>query len=145
MPCGGLQDGDNAAIWAAQYGFADCLKVLVEAGADLGVANKVRLLPFAMSVCMGGRGRKEGSREGGLPARRQGPCGVRGCLLPFPGTEGGCLGVPRRGHSRRLPGPYPWGHPPLPAVASLRPLLPPCVAVLRDGCGVPEEWDAASG
>ena len=45
VPCGGMQDGVTAAYMAAWNGHVECLKVLQEAGADLGAAQKVRLPP----------------------------------------------------------------------------------------------------
>ena len=48
LPCGGLQDGRTAAILAASEGHVDCLKLLVEAGADLGATDKVHPRPLVV-------------------------------------------------------------------------------------------------
>ena len=36
-------DGSTALIWAARYGHAECMRILMDAGADMNVQNEVRI------------------------------------------------------------------------------------------------------
>jgi ankyrin repeat protein len=42
-----LQDGETALIWAAQNGRADCVRMLLQSGADKDAQDKVR----ALTIC----------------------------------------------------------------------------------------------
>ncbi len=46
------QDGYTALIWAAQCGHTDCVRLLVEAGADKQAMTTVRALSRHMFLCV---------------------------------------------------------------------------------------------
>jgi hypothetical protein len=45
-----VQDGRTALILAAAFGHADCVRVLLDAGADKNVKSNVRVRAFACAV-----------------------------------------------------------------------------------------------
>ena len=50
------QTGSTALIWAGRYGQLDCLRLLLNAGADMNAADKVRASRSTASadLCLGG-------------------------------------------------------------------------------------------
>ena len=46
-----IQDGYTALIWASAYGHVECVKVLLDKGAQTNLQNKVSTVPDQTNVC----------------------------------------------------------------------------------------------
>ena len=46
-----FQDGGTALVWASRYGFMECVKVLLDRGADVNMQDNVSAIVDQLNTC----------------------------------------------------------------------------------------------